>query len=190
MNLHFSERVLLDSEAHQPIPIDRIRANRVRRPVQCPKAKKKQLKMTTTETAKDVKDLKDIKEKIDLGLLEEDDEFEEFQAEGMVCGRALWPRKSLESWSGSATSEFARKTLRYLTAIFPIHEADWQEKDCDEDLSIWEDNWDDDDVEDDFSKQLKSVFHRSKTIKTAQLIELFPLFLSPTISPTYQTRVG
>ena len=89
MNLHFSERVLLDSEAHQPIPIDRIRANRVRRPVQCPKAKKKQLKMTTTETAKDVKDLKDIKEKIDLGLLEEDDEFEEFQAEGMVCGRAL-----------------------------------------------------------------------------------------------------
>ena len=38
--------------------------------------------MTTTETAKDIKDLKDIKEKIDLGLLEEDDEFEEFQAEG------------------------------------------------------------------------------------------------------------
>lgn len=32
---------------------------------------------------------------------------------------------------------------------------DWQEKDCDEDLSIWEDNWDDDDVEDDFSEQLK-----------------------------------
>lgn len=38
--------------------------------------------MTSTETAKEVKDLKEIKEKIDLGLLEEDDEFEEFQAEG------------------------------------------------------------------------------------------------------------
>lgn len=38
--------------------------------------------MSTTTESKEVKDLKDIKEKIDLGLLEEDDEFEEFQAEG------------------------------------------------------------------------------------------------------------
>lgn len=40
--------------------------------------------MTSTESSKEVKDLKDIKEKIDLGLLEEDDEFEEFQAEGKI----------------------------------------------------------------------------------------------------------
>ncbi|KAL0270525.1 UNVERIFIED_CONTAM: hypothetical protein PYX00_007911 [Menopon gallinae] len=51
---------------------------------------------------------------LDLGLLEEDDEFEEFPAE------------------------------------------DWTAKDQDdEDISVWEDNWDDDNVEDDFSKQLK-----------------------------------
>ena len=34
----------------------------------------------TTDTG--VKSTKDIKEKVDLGLLEEDDEFEEFPAEG------------------------------------------------------------------------------------------------------------
>ncbi|KAK6631615.1 hypothetical protein RUM44_006144 [Polyplax serrata] len=51
---------------------------------------------------------------LDLGLLEEDDEFEEFPAE------------------------------------------DWTAKDQDdEDISVWEDNWDDDNVEDDFSKLLK-----------------------------------
>jgi 26 proteasome complex subunit DSS1 len=33
---------------------------------------------------------------------------------------------------------------------------DWTEKDEDEqDVNVWEDNWDDDNVEDDFSKQLK-----------------------------------
>ncbi|XP_076437137.1 26S proteasome complex subunit SEM1-like [Babylonia areolata] len=52
--------------------------------------------------------------KPDLGLLEEDDEFEEFPAE------------------------------------------DWAQEEEDEaDVNVWEDNWDDDNVEDDFSKQLK-----------------------------------
>ena len=33
---------------------------------------------------------------------------------------------------------------------------DWTAKDQDdEDISVWEDNWDDDNVEDDFSKLLK-----------------------------------
>merc|ERR1712150_461071 len=51
----------------------------------------------------------------DLGLLEEDDEFEEFPAE------------------------------------------DWTSRDEDpSDVNVWEDNWDDDNVEDDFSVQLKS----------------------------------
>merc|ERR1711971_1097858 len=51
----------------------------------------------------------------DLGLLEEDDEFEEFPAE------------------------------------------DWTCRDEDpSDVNVWEDNWDDDNVEDDFSVQLKS----------------------------------
>ncbi|XP_005388128.1 PREDICTED: 26S proteasome complex subunit DSS1 isoform X1 [Chinchilla lanigera] len=54
------------------------------------------------------------KQPVDLGLLEEDDEFEEFPAE------------------------------------------DWAGLDEDEDAHVWEDNWDDDNVEDDFSNQLSS----------------------------------
>uniref|UniRef100_A0A2I2ZVP6 26S proteasome complex subunit SEM1 n=1 Tax=Gorilla gorilla gorilla TaxID=9595 RepID=A0A2I2ZVP6_GORGO len=61
------------------------------------------------------------KQLVDLGFLEEDDEFEEFPAE------------------------------------------DWADLDEDEDAHVWEDNWDDDNVEDDFSNQLllydMSVLH-------------------------------
>ena len=53
------------------------------------------------------------KQPVDLGLLEEDDEFEEFPAE------------------------------------------DWAGLDEDEDAHVWEDNWDDDNVEADFSNQLR-----------------------------------
>ncbi|CAE1321614.1 SHFM1 [Acanthosepion pharaonis] len=53
--------------------------------------------------------------KPDLGILEEDDEFEEFPA---------------EDWTGAE-----------------------EEKN---DVNVWEDNWDDDNVEDDFSKQLRA----------------------------------
>jgi hypothetical protein len=36
------------------------------------------------------------------------------------------------------------------------HFSDWTGKDEDEeDISVWEDNWDDDNVEDDFSMQLR-----------------------------------
>ena len=52
--------------------------------------------------------------KVDLGLLEEDDEFEEFPADS------------------------ANKTLAE-----------------DKDANVWEDNWDDDNVEDDFANQLR-----------------------------------
>ena len=58
-----------------------------------------------------------IKDKVELGLLEEDDEFEEFETE------------------------------------------DWNEIDKDgeneKELNLWEDNWDDDNVEDDFTNQLR-----------------------------------
>ncbi|XP_032898242.1 26S proteasome complex subunit SEM1 isoform X1 [Amblyraja radiata] len=59
--------------------------------------------------------MSDKKPPVDLGLLEEDDEFEEFPAEG---------------WTGL---------------------------DEDEDAHVWEDNWDDDNVEDDFSNQLRDL---------------------------------
>jgi 26 proteasome complex subunit DSS1 len=45
----------------------------------------------------------------------------------------------------------------YRTILIIFHSIlDWTEKDEDEqDVNVWEDNWDDDNVEDDFSKQLK-----------------------------------
>ena len=52
--------------------------------------------------------------KVDLGLLEEDDEFEEFPADSA--------NKNLEA---------------------------------DKEANVWEDNWDDDNVEDDFANQLR-----------------------------------
>ncbi|CAM1292919.1 Uncharacterised protein g586 [Pycnogonum litorale] len=58
-------------------------------------------------------------EKIDLGLLEEDDEFEEFPA---------------EEWSGHVEDE--------------------------QDVNVWEDNWDDDNIEDDFSMQLRNELEK------------------------------
>merc|ERR1712088_35859 len=55
------------------------------------------------------------KKAVDLGLLEEDDEFEEFPAD------------------------------------------EWDSKQEDQtDVNVWEDNWDDDAIEDDFSVQLRS----------------------------------
>ncbi|KAJ4928575.1 hypothetical protein JOQ06_016366, partial [Pogonophryne albipinna] len=59
--------------------------------------------------------MSDKKQTVDLGLLEEDDEFEEFPAE------------------------------------------DWTGLEEDEDAHVWEDNWDDDNVEDDFSNQLRTI---------------------------------
>ncbi|CAM9381944.1 unnamed protein product [Lampetra planeri] len=60
----------------------------------------------------------DKKPAVDLGVLEEDDEFEEFPAE------------------------------------------DWTGLDEDEDTHVWEDNWDDDNVEDDFSNQLRAELEK------------------------------
>ncbi|KAB5595786.1 26S proteasome complex subunit DSS1 [Ceratobasidium theobromae] len=64
-----------------------------------------------------------------LGVLEEDDEFEEFPAQ-------------VEDWDARDT-EIAN--LTNATSSGTKSSAD----------NLWEDNWDDDDVEDDFSKQLR-----------------------------------
>merc|ERR1711953_637838 len=66
-------------------------------------------------TMADTSKAEDKKKTVDLGLLEEDDEFEEFPAE------------------------------------------EWDKKDEDAtDVNVWEDNWDDDTIEDDFAVQLRS----------------------------------
>lgn len=81
-------------------------------------------KMTTEVTSKKA---------VDLGLLEEDDAFEEFPNRGnfsyeLICVEKLCKRDQ------------------------------FSERDCkedDNDVNVWEDNWDDDAVEDDFSVQLQ-----------------------------------
>ncbi|XP_077862345.1 26S proteasome complex subunit SEM1-like [Saccoglossus kowalevskii] len=62
------------------------------------------------------------KKAMDLGLLEEDDEFEEFPS---------------EDWGGEDEDQ--------------------------DDVNVWEDNWDDDNVEDDFSKQLRTELEKQGT---------------------------
>lgn len=63
-----------------------------------------------------------------------------------------------------------------------MHE-EWQEKPEDEELTIWEDNWDDDNIEDDFCQQLKWVFFW--LITACQLI--LHLFYQ---SWTRETKIG
>jgi len=71
---------------------------------------------------KEVEKTEEKDKKEGLGLLEEDDEFEEFPA---------------DEWSGD-------------------------EEDAD-DVNVWEDNWDEDTVEDDFSKQLRAELEKTKS---------------------------
>ncbi|KAG2234297.1 hypothetical protein BDF21DRAFT_415527 [Thamnidium elegans] len=66
-----------------------------------------------------------------LGALEEDDEFEEFEAEGNKKRR----RKKV----------FTKQTI------------EWEDKDEENtDDNLWEDNWDDDDIEPDFATVLQN----------------------------------
>lgn len=73
----------------------------------------------------------------DLGLLEEDDEFEEFPAEG--------------------TQDFVKllKCVSVYHKFVTLLDFNAVQEDED-DVNVWEDNWDDDNVEDDFNVQLKA----------------------------------
>lgn len=70
----------------------------------------------------------------DLGLLEEDDEFEEFPAEGI-----FWLLRCV--------------SVCNIVVTFLDFNAVQEDED---DVNVWEDNWDDDNVEDDFNVQLKA----------------------------------
>ncbi|KAG9011108.1 hypothetical protein FRB94_009251 [Tulasnella sp. JGI-2019a] len=76
-----------------------------------------------------------------LGALEEDDEFEEFP---------------VEDWDDSETA-LAHLTKNTASSGDPSKPG----------LSdtLWEDNWDDDDVEDDFSKQLRAELTKTSAQK-------------------------
>ncbi|TFK75121.1 hypothetical protein BDN72DRAFT_832430 [Pluteus cervinus] len=69
-----------------------------------------------------------------LGVLEEDDEFEEFE---------------VADWDDSQTD------LAHLGGAAPGAAASGGDK-------LWEDNWDDDDIEDEFSVQLRNELAKTK----------------------------
>lgn len=90
------------------------------------------------------------KPKVDLGLLEEDDEFEEFPAEGNLTLFTEW----------SSKIPLTGCCFVYL----PAPCTDWTgNKEDEEELSVWEDNWDDDNVEDDFNQQLRAQLEKQKS---------------------------
>ncbi|EKM78115.1 hypothetical protein AGABI1DRAFT_114937 [Agaricus bisporus var. burnettii JB137-S8] len=74
-----------------------------------------------------------------LSVLEEDDEFEEF---------------AVADWDDSQTD------LAHLGGAAPGAAKSGGDK-------LWEDNWDDDDVEEDFSIQLRSELEKTKKAKEA-----------------------
>lgn len=74
-----------------------------------------------------------------LGVLEEDDEFEEFP---------------VADWDDSQTD------MAHLGGAAPGAAKSGGDK-------LWEDNWDDDDIEDDFSVQLRSELEKIKQTKEA-----------------------
>jgi len=82
---------------------------------------------------------KDEKEAVppQLGALEEDDEFEEFP---------------VQDWDDTETD------LSRLTSVASAQGGTASTKAGD---NLWEDNWDDDDVEDDFSVQLRNELAKS-----------------------------
>ncbi|KAI0346096.1 hypothetical protein BDW22DRAFT_1481218 [Trametopsis cervina] len=75
-----------------------------------------------------------------LGVLEEDDEFEEFE---------------VADWDDTHTD------LAHLGGTAPGAAKSGGDK-------LWEDNWDDDDVEDDFSVQLRNELAKKKSGETMQ----------------------
>lgn len=88
------------------------------------------------------------KAKVDLGLLEEDDEFEEFPAEGLKF---------------TLIYDVNHKQTEIVNFFDP---PDWTgTKENEDELNVWEDNWDDDNVEDDFSQQLRAQLESQKTEK-------------------------
>jgi 26 proteasome complex subunit DSS1 len=85
-----------------------------------------------------------------LGVLEEDDEFEEFPVQGELfrctktrCNFAKWLSAPFGlDWDDSQTD------LAHLRGVAPGAAKSEGDK-------LWEDNWDDDDIEEEFSVQLR-----------------------------------
>lgn len=83
-----------------------------------------------------------------LGVLEEDDEFEEFVAQGTHPSSAV--HANIDSRSVHLDWDDSQTDLAHLGGAAPGAAQSAGNK-------LWEDNWDDDDIEDEFSVQLRCV---------------------------------
>lgn len=93
--------------------------------------------------AKNVEEEKTQDDQHHLGVLEEDDEFEEFPVAGLLSPMELnYLPKPVIDWDDSQTD------LAHLGGAVPGAAKSGGDK-------LWEDNWDDDDIEDEFSMQLR-----------------------------------
>lgn len=98
------------------------------------------------------------KDKAHLGCLEEDDEFEEFPAEGKF---RFLPQTKLVSMRQHYRTECGVYTVCVCACFYLLLE--WTgNKEDEDDVNVWEDNWDDDNVEDDFNNQLRAQLESQK----------------------------
>ncbi|KAG5455545.1 MAG: hypothetical protein BJ554DRAFT_5005 [Olpidium bornovanus] len=80
------------------------------------------------------------------------------------------PRRNRKGWSrgfwkrGGRCRRFPEKHTEQC-AIDSGDPKQWNDDDEARDQNLWEDNWDDDDVEDDFSKQLRAELERAHPMK-------------------------
>lgn len=106
-----------------------------------------------------------------IDLLEEDDEFEEFETEG---ARRTSTSVSSHACEGGLGSAFLTRFLERPASAIPawprmrlflfdaarscdVGPPDWDPKEEDlQDVQQWEDDWDDQGADDDFSKQLRA----------------------------------
>ena len=87
-----------------------------------------------------------------LGVLEEDDEFEEFPVQGKYAHVPNFRSVAYASLIIPNTSDWddSQTDLANLAGAGPAGSAAGGDK-------LWEDNWDDDDIEEEFSTQLRLV---------------------------------
>lgn len=98
---------------------------------------------------------KDKNNQLNLGCLEEDDEFEEFPVEGLYFIRSIPSNKFIQDFCSLYSAN-----IQLVSISFPTEWADGKENE--DEVNVWEDNWDDDNVEDDFNNQLRAQLESQK----------------------------
>lgn len=102
-------------------------------------------------------------------VLEEDDEFEEFEQEGaLALAPSFLPSSRARAAAGPCLVSSAFSTLAHSHFRCSRTRADWTaaEEDAD-DTKQWQDDWDDDDVTGDFSQSLRAEIEKCKAAAAA-----------------------